>query len=186
MSGPGQPDAADPTPLAKDLLRDAFGRVAESVPDVVADLSVTELLWRPDPAANSIAWLLWHLSRVQDDHVAGIADIEQVWTVQSWHERFALPYAVGDHGFGHTSEQVGAFRLSDPRLLASYHEAVHAQTLAVLDALGADDFARIVDRRWNPPVTAAVRLVSVVDDIARHVGQAQYVGGLVRRAKRVR
>jgi hypothetical protein len=40
------------------------------------------------------------------------------------------------------------------------------------------DLDRVVDKRWDPPVTLGVRLVSVVDDDAQHVGQAAYVRGL--------
>lgn len=182
MSVSGYRTEPDTAALAKAVLRDAFGRVHESVPDLVSDLSVGQLLWRPDRAANPIAWILWHLARVQDDHLADLGGQEQVWTAQGWYERFALPYAIGDHGYGHTAEQVSAFDLAEPQLLADYHAAVHAQTLAIVDALTAADFDRVVDRRWDPPVTAAVRLVSVVDDIARHVGQAAYVRGVVQRA----
>ena len=128
--------------LGKELLRDAFGRVREDVARVLEGLSTQELLWRPEPGANSIAWLVWHLSRIQDDHLAGVARHEQVWTSEGWYERFALPYAVRDHGYGHSPEQMGAFVLTDPRLLAGYHGAVHGETLAVLNAMIPDDYGR--------------------------------------------
>lgn len=167
--------------LARDLLTDAFGRVHEAVPEVVRGLSTDQLLWRPDPGANPIAWLVWHLSRVQDDHLAGIDGGEQVWTAEGWGERFGLPYRARSIGYGQSADEVGAFVLRDPQVLTGYHEAVHARTLEVVSALGPSDFGRIVDRRWVPPVTAAVRLVSVVNDITQHLGQAAYVRGLVER-----
>ena len=167
--------------LAAGLLRDAFGRVHEAVTGVVHGLSTQELLWRADRDSNSIAWLVWHLSRIQDDHLAGVARHEQVWTSEGWYERFSLPYAVRDHGYGHSREQVGAFVLTEPGLLAGYHGAVHDETLAVVNAMIADDYTRIVDWNWNPPVTAAVRIISVVNDTMQHAGQAAYVRGLVER-----
>ena len=169
--------------LAHDLLRDAFGRVHDDLPEVATGLTVDDLLWRPDPAANSIGWLLWHLTRVQDDHLAGVGGIDQAWTAEGWATRFGLPYEVAAHGYGQTPGEVGAFALSDPALLTGYHAAAHALTLRVLDALTEADFARIVDRRWDPPVTAAVRLVSVVNDITQHLGQAAYVRGLLERRR---
>jgi hypothetical protein len=150
---------------------------------VVAGLSVDELLWRPDAEANSIAWLVWHLSRVQDDHVAGIAGGEQVWTAQRWSERFGLPYDDSSIGYGQSSEDVGAFVLKDPELLTGYHAAVHARTVELVDRLDGAGLGRVVDRRFNPPVTAAARLISVLNDIGQHVGQAGYVNGLVTRAR---
>jgi uncharacterized damage-inducible protein DinB len=130
------------------------------------------------PEANSIAWLLWHLTRVQDDHVADVAGTEQVWTSQGYHERFGLPFDAGDIGFGHTSDQVGLVQ-PEAELLLAYHRATHQQTLAFVRTLGPDDLDRVVDTQWDPPVTLGVRLVSVVNDCTQHVGQAAYVRGLL-------
>lgn len=167
-----------------DLLRDAFGRVHETLPEAMADLTLDELLWRPDPGANSVAWLIWHLARVQDDHLAGVGEVEQAWTGEGWSERFGLPYPDEALGYGHSSEDVSAFVLHDPALLTGYHEAVHDLTLRVLDGLDDAGLERIVDRHWDPPVTAAVRLVSVVNDTMQHVGQAAYVRGMALRRRR--
>ncbi|MDX6325173.1 MAG: hypothetical protein QOK15_1527 [Nocardioidaceae bacterium] len=170
---------------AIDLLRDLFARTHALVPSLVAELSPAELLWRPDASANSIAWLVWHLSRVQDDHLAEVAgdDVEQVWTSQGWVDRFALPYDAEAIGYGQTSEEVGAFVLDSPGLLTGYHAAVHVLTESVLDDLDERALDRVVDRRWDPPVTLAVRLVSVAGDTAQHVGQAAYIRGLVQRRR---
>lgn len=115
---------------------------------------------------------------MQDDHVADVAGIEQVWTAQGYVERFGLPFDAGDIGYGHTSDQVGAVR-ADADLLASYLSAVHAQSVAYLQTVTAADLDRVVDERWDPPVTLGVRLVSVVNDDTQHVGQAAYVRGLL-------
>ena len=66
-------------------------------------------------------------------------------------------------------------------LLAGYHADVHQLTLDYLDAITAEELARVVDTRWDPPVTAAVRLVSVLGDALQHLGQAGYVQGLAER-----
>ncbi len=182
--GDGRTDSTGTGSLsAVDVLRDAFGRTNESLPDLVAGLSVEELLWRPDPEANSIAWLVWHLTRVQDDHVAGVGKVEQVWTADGWVERFGLPYSVDATGWSQTPDEVGAFTLEDPDLLVGYQAAVHELTMLVLDREDATALTRVVDPRWDPPVTAAVRLVSVADDMAQHAGQAAYVRGLVERRR---
>jgi hypothetical protein len=164
-----------------DLLLDAFGRTHDLVPSAIEELSAGELLWRPDADANSIAWLVWHLTRVQDDHLADLGGLEQRYTADGWAERFGLPYPVDALGYGQSSDEVGAFRLEDPSLLTGYHESVHAMTVEVVE--GIDDFDRVVDERWDPPVTVAVRLVSVINDISQHVGQAAYVRGLALRRR---
>jgi len=162
------------------LLSDAFTRVAEQVAAVTDGLSEEDAAWRPDPAANSIAWLLWHLARVQDDHIADLAGEPQVWTSESFDERFGLPFEPGATGYGQNADEVGQVRASAADL-AAYHAAVHHATLRYLDSLTLAELERVVDTRWDPPVTAAVRLVSVIDDCVEHVGQAAYLQGMVQR-----
>ena len=162
-----------------ELLTDAFGRVQEQVHAAVADLTLDQLHERLGPDANPIAWLIWHLARVQDDHVADVAGTEQLWTAQGWAERFGTPYRTAAIGYGHSSEDVASLRVPSAELLTGYYDAVHEQTAAYLTGLKDDDFDRIVDTRWDPPVTLGVRLVSVVSDTLQHVGQAAYVKGIL-------
>lgn len=165
-----------------DVIIDSLERVHELVPALLDGLGVEDVLWRPDPAANSIAWLLWHLSRVEDDHLAAIAGTEQVWTAQGWSARFDLPYDDRAHGFGMTPAEVSAFTVSDVSLLSGYPAAVGERSRVIVAALTDADLDRIIDTRFDPPVTVAVRLVSVATEIAQHVGQAGYVRGLRERA----
>ena len=165
------------------LLIDGFGRIHEGVPAVVDGLGVEELLWRPDPDANHIAWLVWHLCRQQDEQMAHLAGRQSAWREGDWTQRFGLPYGPKAHGYGMTSEEVGAFSLPDPSVLVSYHDEVHDLTIDALRAFGPEDYSRVVDENWDPPVTAAVRIVSVLDDSAKHLGQAEYVRGLVQRRR---
>ena len=163
-----------------ELMTDALGRVRELVHSVVGGLSDDDLAWRPDPEANSIAWLVWHLTRIEDDHVADVAGTTQAWVDDGWADRFGLPLPPDDHGYGHTPEQVGAVR-ADADLLTGYHDAVSARTAAYLAGLEPDDLDVVVDERWDPPVTLGVRLVSVVNEVNQHVGQAAYLRGLLAR-----
>lgn len=161
-----------------ELLTDAFERILEAGTAAVDGLDADQLAHRPGVDANPIGWLVWHAARVQDDHVAGVADLEQVWTAQGFARRFDLPYDDASIGYGQSSEEVGALRVGAD-LLVEYLRAVHAQTTAYVATLGAEDLDRVVDEHWDPPVTLAVRLVSVVNDDLQHVGQAAYVRGLL-------
>jgi uncharacterized damage-inducible protein DinB len=161
-----------------DLLTDAFGRIRGVVHDVSRGLTEDQLAFRPAEQANSIAWLVWHLTRIQDDHVAAVAGTEQAWMAESWADRFGLPYPVTDHGYGHTSEQVAACR-APAELLTGYHDAVYRNTVKFVQGLTGPELDRVVDRAWDPPVTLGVRLVSVISDDLQHAGQAAYVHGLV-------
>jgi uncharacterized damage-inducible protein DinB len=163
-----------------DLLTDAFGRVREAVHRAVDGLSGEQLSFRIDGSANSIAWLVWHLTRIQDDHIADVAGTQQVWTSGGWAERFGLPFSERETGYGHNSEQVAAVR-GDAELLTAYYDAVHEQTVRFVAGLTDGDLPRIVDEGWDPPVTLAVRLVSVIDDDLEHAGQAAFVRGILSR-----
>ncbi|GAA5115491.1 mycothiol transferase [Haloechinothrix salitolerans] len=165
-----------------ELLTDAFDRVRQIVHDVVDGLSPDQLAYRiDDDDANSIGWLIWHLTRVQDDHVADLAGTEQAWTSQGWIERFALPFDEADIGYGHSSEQVAAVRVESPDLLTDYHDAVYEQTIAYISTLSDDDLPRVIDESWDPPVTVGVRLVSVIGDDMQHAGQAEFIRGILER-----
>jgi hypothetical protein len=164
-----------------ELIADAFGRVREVVHEVADGLTPEQLAARLDKDANSIAWLLWHLARVQDDHVADAFGIEQLWIAQGWVERFNLPFRPESVGYGHSSADVAAVRVESADLLTGYYDAVYEQTLLCLKGLGDEDFDRIVDRSWNPPVTLGVRLVSVISDALQHAGQAAIVRGVLER-----
>jgi len=161
-----------------ELLVDAFGRVREEVEAAVGGLSPELLAQRPEGRGNSVAWLVWHLSRVQDDHVAHAFGTGQVWTTAGWYDRFALPFGPTETGYRHTSDQVAAVRVA-AELLTGYHRAVHERTVALVERVADADLDRVVDVRWDPPVTLGVRLVSVIADDLQHAGQAAYVRGLL-------
>jgi hypothetical protein len=165
-----------------DLLADAFGRVQEAVHEAVEGLDAEQLSRRLDPAANSIAWLVWHLTRVQDDHVADAAGLDQIWLAEGWVERFGLPLDAKAIGYGHTADEVASVRVDDPKLLLDYHDAVHRQSVDYVRGLADADYDRIVDRSWDPAVSLGVRLVSVVTDTMMHAGQAQFVRGVIERS----
>lgn len=168
---------------ANDILIDAYGRIQEEVHAAVDGLTPDQLYGRPAADANSIAWLVWHLTRVQDDHIGEAAGLDQVWLSQGWEKRFGLDLPAKDTGYGHTAAKVGKVRVESAGQLTGYYDAVHDQTLAYLRGLTAKDYDRIVDERWDPPVTLGVRLVSVLSDDLEHVGQAAYVRGLLQSAE---
>ena len=165
-----------------ELLQDHAHRILEAANRVVHGIPDEALAWRPDPEVNTIAWLVWHVARIQDDHVAGVADVEQVWTRDRWARRFGLDEGTMDTGYGHNPEQVAAIQPGSATVLIDHLTSVTDQTLAFLDGLSADDLDRVVDRSWDPPVTLGVRLDSIVADNWQHVGQAALLRGMWERA----
>jgi hypothetical protein len=168
------------TTAAAQLLLDGFQRVHDVVHRALDGISETALTGRIDPEANTVAWLVWHIGRIQDDHVAGLAGDGQAWTSDGWAERFDLPFDRGAVGYGQSTEEVGHVR-SRADLLLGYLDAVHERTCAFVRMVTDEDLERVVDKGWDPPVTMAVRLVSVLSDNLQHAGQAAYVRGVLER-----
>ena len=164
------------------VLQDGFSRLPGLVHGVVAGLGVDELAFRVDAESNTIGWLVWHLTRIQDDHIAGAAGSAQVWTSDGWAERFALPFDRSATGYGQSADDVGAVR-ADASLLADYFDAVYARSTQFIAGLDEAELDRIVDTRFDPPVTLGVRLVSVLADDLEHVGQAALLRGIVLRRR---
>ena len=164
-------------PAAREILRDAFTRMIEHVDNLTDGLGDEVSFFRPAPEANSICWLIWHSARIQDAQLAHIAEIDQVWFTGGWVDRFALDLPRDAHGYGHTPAEVAKVRVPAD-LLARYYHAVHQITLSYVAGVTDEELARVVDENWSPPVTASVRLVSIIDDCAQHLGQAAYIRGI--------
>jgi hypothetical protein len=166
-----------------EVLADAYGRIRKVVHQAAEGLDGEGLAFRPEAAANPIGWLVWHLTRIQDDHVSEIAGWEQAWTSEGWAGKFGMPADPSDTGYGHSSEQVAGIRPQGPEVLLGYHDAVSDRTLEYLATIDADELDRIIDRSYDPPVSIGVRLVSVISDNLQHAGQARYVRGIIDRRR---
>lgn len=160
-----------------EVLADGFARVQSNVHAVLDGIEEVRLTYQPADGANTIAWLIWHLTRGQDAQIAAVAGIEPRWNAGGWYERFALPFDPSASGYGQREAEV--LRVVGPaELLLDYYDATHAVTVEYLRGLDDADLDRIVDTHWDPPVTLGVRLVSILDDDVQHVGQAAYLRGL--------
>lgn len=155
-----------------------YGRLPDLVHRAAEGLTPDELAQPPAGATNTIGWLLWHLTRVMDHHVGELLEAPQLWESGDWAQRFGdVDPDAQNHGYGHTAEQVAGVRPDSAEVVTAYFDAVWERTRGYLATLGEDDLDRIVDDRWNPPVTLGVRLVSIADDGLQHAGQAAYVRG---------
>lgn len=166
---------------ATDLLIEAFGRVPDHVREAVEGLDATALATVPEPGANTIGWLVWHLTRVADSYAAELTDEEQLWVRGDWAEGFGLEADPGNSGYGHTAEQMVAVRPTGADVVIGYHAAVHDRLTTYLRGLEPEGLDAVIDRNWDPPVTLGVRLVSIVDDQVQHAGQAKYLRGILDR-----
>jgi hypothetical protein len=161
------------------LLLELYGRIPPLAAGAVDGLDADQLRQAPAPGANTIGWLVWHLTRVQDHHVSELLDQDQIWVGDHWAERCGLKADPSNTGYGHDATDVQSVQPDGPDVLLSYLGEVDTRTRAMLTGLSTSDLDRVVDRRWEPPVTLGVRLVSIADDCLQHGGQAAYVRGLL-------
>jgi uncharacterized damage-inducible protein DinB len=159
-------------------LVELYGRLPDLVRYAVEGLDDEDLVAPPQPGANTIAWLVWHLTRVQDHHIAELRDEPQRYLADAWYERFGRGPDPQDHGYGHSETDVLSVRGTAADLIG-YYDAVHDRTIDFLARLQPTDLDTVVDEAWDPPVTMGVRLASLVSDCLQHAGQAAYVRGLL-------
>jgi len=162
-----------------ELLGEAYGRLPDLVRTAVDGLTAGQLRTAPAEGANTVGWLVWHLTRVQDSHIAELLGEQQLYVTGDWASRFGREADPDDTGYGHSAQEVAAVRPESAQALLDYYDAVHARTVAYLGGLQAEDLDRVVDKAWDPPVTLGVRLISILDDDVQHAGQAAYVKGLL-------
>lgn len=163
-----------------DLLLDLLGRVRDTARTVLDDTPEDRLGTPPAPGTNTIAWLVWHLSRGLDAQVAGALGRDAVWETGGWRERFALPLPAGAHGYGMSYDEVLSVQASTEQL-RGYLDAACDAAAEAMRGVTDKDLDRVVDEHWDPPVTLAVRLVSILNDATQHAGQAAYASGILSR-----
>lgn len=161
------------------LLLDLYGRIPPLARESVDGLKPERLTAQIAPGTNPIAWLIWHLARVQDAYLSEFLGTDQLWVGDGWAARFGLEPDPLNHGYGHTEDQVLAVRPESGEVLIGYLDAVDERMRAYLGDLTEADLERVVDEGYDPPVTLGVRLVSIADDGLQHVGQAAYVRGIL-------
>ncbi|MFC1982824.1 DinB family protein [Chloroflexota bacterium] len=165
----------------KELIIDGYGRILENLGEALNGLTQDDLNQQPHPDCNSMGWLAWHLTRVLDHEIGNLMGGEQLWISDQWYKKFNRAPDASDAGFGHSSEEVAAFRSPDVGILLDYHRAVLARTKSYISDLSPAELDRKLDEPWFQPLpTVGVRLVSVMSDGLQHAGQIAYLRGLLK------
>lgn len=138
-------------------------------------LTDAQLYAQPSPQTNSIAWLMWHLSRWRDAVSASVSGEPQLWEQDGWATRYGIP--ASRTGLGDTLEQVAAFRV-ERTLLFGYAEAAHQVTIARIARLTPEQLQQPVLVHTGEHRPAWRALASICSDSAQHSGQIAYLRGL--------
>ena len=156
--------------------RERFDRALNGV---TVEQANTQPAPRTAPRVDSLSWLVWHTAREIDLQVSTLTGTEALWTAGGFKERFALPLPDDTEDWRHTPEQAAQVVVGDLGLLFAYLDDAYALAITYLRSLTPETLDDIVDDSWDPPVTRAVRLASVIDDAAQHSGQAVYTRRLL-------
>jgi len=165
----------------QELLKDSYNRILLVLEKALDGLTQDDLNQQPHLDSNSMGWLTWHLTRVQDNRIAGLMGEEQLWIRDGWHAKFNRPPDPSDTGMGHSSEDIAAFKSPDVKVLLEYHRTVLERTKRYFTTLSMTDLDRRLDvPKGQPPMRVGARLVGVLSDGLQHAGQAAYLRGLFK------
>ena len=163
-----------------EIVADALGRINRVLHRAMDGIPAGVLNRQPTPESNSMAWLAWHLCRVQDHHISDLLGIPQLWIADGWHEKFGMARDESETGTGHTLEQVAALKVDSAELSLGYADAVLARSKQYLATVKPEDLdAEINEPQYSPLPIVGVRLVSIISDNTQHAGQVMYARGLV-------
>lgn len=160
------------------LLIDIFERGFQGLEKALADLSQADLNKQPHPNCNSIGWIAWHMTRVQDRIISDLAGEQQVWMKEEWYSRFNRLSDPSDSGSGHKPEDVAAFKSPDVAIILEYHRAVLEQSKKYLVNLSTAELGRKIDHPMFTTVGAFLGIV--ISDNLQHIGQIAYLRGLLQ------
>jgi pimeloyl-ACP methyl ester carboxylesterase len=163
------------------FLIEAYGRIGPLVHRAAEGLTAEQLCHQVEPAANTVAWLVWHLSRIQDQHLSELAGLPELWADTKWAQTTGVDRDPVTRGQGDGPAEVAAVRPPGPDGLLAYYDSVAGRTADYLTGVTDASLDRIVDESYTPAVSAGVRLASVLSDNLQHAGQALYLRGVIDR-----
>ena len=157
----------------------ALERNWNMVRTAVSDVDEATMAIRPNADSNSMSWLVWHMSRVTDRFIhMRLKGEPQLWSKETWYEKFAMPEDADDMGMGWSNERAATWQSPSKDILMDYFEISNAAAAAYIGSLSDADLAREI--RWNAPTATMVvddALGILVWDNIVHGGQVAYLRG---------
>lgn len=162
------------------FILDMLDHMKQSLTGAVDGLSQEEIKWQPNPEANSIGFILWHLVRAEDGGIQSwIQQKPQLWIADKWYQKLNVSENPEDDGWGYTAEQLAAFRVPELKDLLDYAGAVRSRTVEYLQAMTPDKFDEVIKTPFGE-LTAGQILSLFMVEIAQHTGHIAYLRGLQR------
>lgn len=176
--------SADPI----DLVVQRSKLLRQFVLKLVDGLTDEQMSFRPAPTAHSIGWTLWHIARCADRFNADIPSADgrtqkEIWGREGLTKKWGLTEALlGTNGMGTGVDDAVAATLQPPA-----KDALLDYTTRAFAAL--DETVGTIDaQRWqtehtsifaSTPVPVGRSLISSISHDSRHLGEMEFVKGLL-------
>ncbi len=160
----------------------AMERNWEMIDGALEGLDEETMARQPTSECNSVAWILWHLTRVTDMFIhSRLRDLTQVWVSEGWHQKFGMPPDEEDRGVGWTAAQVAQWQPPSKEVQLAYYQAVKNHARDFLANITPEELERTIVMNPVPePRTVAVCMGQMVWDTVAHGGQIGYLRGFHR------
>ena len=162
----------------RDAIKSGLTEFLDGLKKAVNGLTPAELRWQPTLASNPIAWIVWHMARVEDRWVNRVlSGGVELWISEGWHKKFGMTEEA--HGYGETMEQVRAMPDLAMFELLAYFDAVRKSTLAHLERMTPEQLAATYPHSRRKGITGAWILGHILVEESQHLGQVAFIRGMI-------
>jgi uncharacterized damage-inducible protein DinB len=141
-------------------------------------LTQEEFGWSPNAECNSIAFIFWHIARVEDIIMNTIVQSgKEIYDTEGWQKKLGTP--AKDIGYHYTLEQLHAWPVPKLEVLQKYANAVRKKTLALIKSMPAEKLSEMPKNDLLPGSIGHI-LSFMGIEIALHAGQMAYLRGMQR------
>jgi uncharacterized damage-inducible protein DinB len=163
----------------KEAVRSGLEEYLQGLRSVLEGLTSPEARWQPTLHTNHIAWLVWHMARVEDAWVnRRLRGTTEVWVAEGWADRFGM-----DHdsvGAGQTIEEIRAMPDIPLTDLMTYFDAVRTITRQYLDQVTDEELWREYQHPRRGSVTGVWIVGHLLVEESQHTGQVALIRGMMR------
>jgi uncharacterized damage-inducible protein DinB len=162
----------------KEAIQSGLEEYFQGLKRAIEGLTPAEIRWQPTLHTNHIAWLVWHLARVEDGWVSRLRRCPAVWQADGWADRFRMDPASS--GSGQTMDEVRAMPDLSLTDLMAYFDAVRAVTRRYLEQATDADLAQEYPHPRFGSRTGSWIVGHILVEESQHVGQVALLRGMIR------
>ncbi len=161
---------------SKEILIKSLGESQRYLDQALEGLTPEEMAWVPNDECNSIAFILWHVTRAEDMWINRVI-LEEDLVYEGWHKTLGTP--ADESGYGYTREQLLSWPVPELEQLKGYAGEVRVKTTALIQTITTEGLSRETGAGTSINTVGAI-LAHVITEIALHVGQIAYLRGAQR------